>query len=87
MAVWGLDVEQVRTLSTKLTTEASNIQSILNSLTTQLGNTEWTGPDATQFRGDWSGNHTASLRSVINALEEAGRKASDNATQQDQISH
>ncbi|QHC66063.1 WXG100 family type VII secretion target [Rathayibacter oskolensis] len=87
MAVWGLDVEQVRQLSSKLNQEATAIQQVLSTLTNQLGNTQWTGPDAEQFRNDWSGTHTAALNRVINALQEASQKASQNASAQESVSN
>jgi len=86
MAVWGLDVQQVRELSSQLNGKASEIQSILSQLTSKLNSTHWTGPDADQFRNEWSGEHTASLKKVIAALNDAGRKAQANAAAQESTS-
>ncbi len=86
MAVWGLDVEQVRQLSTQLNQKATDIEGILSSLTSALNATQWEGPDANQFRNDWSGQHTSALRNVANALREAGSKAQQNAAAQEQTS-
>ena len=86
MAVWGLDVQQVRQLSTQLQAKAGDIEGVLNQLTSLLNNTQWTGPDAEAFRADWQGQHTAALRNVANALNEAGRKAQQNAAAQEQTS-
>ena len=87
MAVWGLDVAQVRQLSTQLNQKAADIESILSTLTAALNGTQWEGPDASQFRNDWSGQHTASLRNVASALRDAGAKAQQNATAQEQTSN
>lgn len=87
MAVWGLDVQQVRQLSTQLNQKASDIDSILTSLTSALNGTQWEGPDATQFRNDWTGQHTSSLRQVAQALRDAASKAQQNATAQEQTSN
>ncbi len=87
MAVWGLDVQQVRQLSTQLNQKASDIDSILSTLSNALNSTQWEGPDATQFRNDWSGHHTSSLRQVAQALRDAGQKAAQNATAQEQTSN
>lgn len=87
MAVWGLDVQQVRTLSTQLNQKASDIDSILSTLTNALNNTQWEGPDAQQFRSDWSGQHTSSLRQVAQALRDAAAKAQQNASAQEQTSN
>lgn len=87
MAVWGLDVEQVRQLSTQLNQKAGDIDSILSTLTNALSSTQWEGPDATQFRNDWSGQYTSSLRQVAQALRDAGQKATQNANAQEQTSN
>lgn len=86
MAVWGLDVQQVRQLSKQLSQQADSIQHTLTSLTSALNGTQWTGPDAEHFRNEWSSSHTASLKAVINALQEASQKASQNASSQEQAS-
>lgn len=83
MAIWGLDVQQVRQLSSQLNQKANDIQSILSTLTSALNSTEWQGPDATAFRNEWSGTHTSSLRQVVQALQDAAQKAAQNATQQE----
>jgi WXG100 family type VII secretion target len=87
MAVWGLDVQQVRQLSKQLTNQAETIQSTLNTLTSSLQGTQWTGPDAEKFRNEWSTSHTSALKNVINALQEAGQLASRNAESQEQASN
>jgi uncharacterized protein YukE len=87
MAVWGLDVQQVRQLSSQLNQKASDIDSILSTLTSTLSSTQWEGPDATQFRNDWSGQHTSALKQVAQALRDASSKAQQNANQQEQTSN
>ncbi len=51
-----------------------------------LDSTTWEGPDAQHFRSAWSGTHTAALNQVIQAIKDAGVKATKNATEQDQAS-
>ena len=87
MAVWGLDVQQVRQLSSQLNQKAADIDSVLSTLTSALNSTQWEGPDANQFRSDWSGQHTSALRQVAQALRDAGQKASQNAAAQEQTSN
>lgn len=86
MAVWGLDVQQVRQLSSQMRQQADAIQQTLTTLTGALNGTQWTGPDAEQFRNEWSSTHTAALRNVINALQDASQKAARNADAQEQAS-
>lgn len=87
MAVWGLDIQQVRQLSSQMRQQADNIQQTLTTLTGALNGTQWVGPDATQFRNEWSSTHTAALRNVINALQDASQKAARNADAQEQASN
>ena len=84
--IWGLDVQQVRELGTNLDREADSIDAILSKLTGVLNNTQWSGPDATQFRSDWSGAHSASLRKVGQALRDTAQQARTNAQAQEQTS-
>jgi ABC-type transporter Mla subunit MlaD len=86
MAMWGLDVEQVRNLSRQLNQQSEQIQQILTTLTGALNGTQWTGPDAEQFRSEWSSTHTASLKQVSAALRDASGKAQRNAAAQEQAS-
>lgn len=86
MAQWGLDVDQVRALSTQLTRQAEVIQQALSQLTSALGSTWWEGPDATNFRNEWQSTHTANLKAVITALQGAATKATQNANAQDAAS-
>lgn len=84
--VWGLDVQQVRDLATNLDREADSIDQILSKLTGVLNGTQWSGPDATQFRNDWQGSHTTALRKVGQALRDAAQHARANAVAQEQAS-
>lgn len=84
--IWGLDVQQVRDLATNLDREADSIGQTLSKLTGILNNTQWTGPDATQFRNAWQGEHSNALRRVESALREVAQAARTNAAAQEQIS-
>ncbi|TAJ48220.1 MAG: hypothetical protein EPO52_08670 [Herbiconiux sp.] len=82
MAVWGLDVEQVQQLSKQLNSQSQQVQTILTTLTSALQSVQWTGPDAENFRSEWNTTHTAALKQVITALEDASQKAAKNASDQ-----
>jgi hypothetical protein len=86
MAIWGADVEQLKTLGTKLQSGASEIEQQRSNLTRLLDSTQWKGPDADHFRGEWSGKHTSALNQVTQALKDAGQMATKNANEQDQAS-
>ncbi|MBU1250727.1 MAG: hypothetical protein KJ659_11250 [Actinobacteria bacterium] len=84
--VWGLDVEQVRGLAREMDREADGIDQTLSRLTGALGNTQWTGPDATQFRDEWQGAHSNALRKVAGALRDTAQMARANADAQERAS-
>jgi hypothetical protein len=86
MAIWGADVEQLRTLGSSLQHGASEIESQRANLTTLLNNTERRGPDADQFKDKWNGEHTTTLNKVAEALKDAGNKAKRNAEEQSNAS-
>ncbi|WP_072804067.1 WXG100 family type VII secretion target [Rhodococcoides yunnanense] len=86
MAFWGQDIEQVQQLSRELNNKANEIQGVLTRLTSQLNGVQWKGPDADRFRSEWQGTHTAQLKAVVNALQQASQTASRNAQQQQQTS-
>ena len=86
MAIWGADVEQLRTLGSKLQAGAGEIEQQRSEPHPRAGQHQLEGPDADHFRGEWSGTHTAALNQVIQALKDAGQKATKNASEQDQAS-
>ena len=87
MAIWGADVVQLKELGSKLQAGASEIETQKSNLNKALHSTDWKGPDADKFRGEWDSNHMTQLSKVAEALKEAGQKARQNADQQDQTSH
>lgn len=86
MAVYGMDIEQVRSLAAQLGQKADQIDSLISEVTSKLGATNWTGPDANQFRSDWSGTLTTQLRTVAQTLRDTQQRATQNAAQQEQAS-
>ncbi|CAH0300690.1 hypothetical protein SRABI83_04512 [Arthrobacter sp. Bi83] len=86
MAIWGADIAQLKNLGTKLQAGSAEIEKQKSLLTKVLQGTDWKGPDADKFRSEWSGQHAAALAKVAQALEEAGKQASRNATQQEEAS-
>lgn len=86
MAVYGMDIEQVRQLANQLGQKAEQIDQIVREVTSTLGGTDWTGPDADQFRNDWQGTLSTQLRNVAQTLRDTQTRASQNAAQQEQAS-
>lgn len=87
MAFVGMDIEAVRQLATQMDSKASDIDTIANTLNSLLGNTQWIGTDATNFRNDWNSTHMTNLRSVSNALKNAANAARNNASEQEDASN
>lgn len=81
-----MDIGQVRTLSQQLGTAATQINDIVSKLSGQLGNTQWIGQDATQFRQNWDSVHVQALRKAIADLQDASQKARVNADDQETTS-
>jgi hypothetical protein len=86
MAIWGADIAQLKDLGAKLQAGSAEIEKQKNMLSRVLQNTEWTGPDAEKFRSEWNAQHANALTRVAQALEEAGRHAVRNASQQEEAS-
>lgn len=82
----GMDIAAVRTLSTQLQTRADEIRTMTQQLTGQLNSTPWVGPDREQFHGDWTGQYTSALNSVVTGLEQAAMRAQRNSNEQEQAS-
>ncbi|QCP00435.1 hypothetical protein FCN77_25415 [Arthrobacter sp. 24S4-2] len=86
MAIWGADIAQLKALGTKLQAGSSEIEKQKSQLTKALDGTDWKGPDADKFRSEWSGSHVTALAKVAQALQEAGKQATKNASQQEEAS-
>lgn len=82
----GMDIAAVRTLSRQLQVRADEIRSITQQLTGQLESTPWQGPDREQFHGEWTGQYTQALNTVVGGLEQASVTAQRNADEQEQAS-
>lgn len=82
----GMDIVAVRQLATQLIQRADEIEQLSSTLTGALDATAWQGPDAQQFRSDWSGQYVAQLKVVSNALRDAAQRATVNAQAQEQAS-
>jgi uncharacterized protein YukE len=82
----GMDVGAVRNLAGQLKAKAEEINTIANTLSSQLDSVQWVGPDASTFRSDWSGTHRAQLTAVADALGHAATRATQDADQQENAS-
>lgn len=86
MAMFGMDIAQVRSLAQLLGQKASDIESLRSQVTSKLNSTEWKGPDADRFRNDWNGTLSSQLQNVVQQLREAQKRATQNAAEQESTS-
>ena len=84
--MYGMDIDEVRQLSTQLQQASSDIHTIVSQLTSKLTGTTWLGPDRQKFEGDWQSHHVTALNNVSTALQDASTLASQNAQQQETAS-
>ncbi len=82
----GMNIDEVRHLSTQLNQAADEIQHLISSLTSKISSTTWVGADRDRFHNDWTGPYVQQLTGVVNGLRDASQTASANATQQEQAS-
>ena len=80
---YGADVEQLRQLAKKFDNAAENLNTVTSSLTTSVNQAQaWQGPDASTFRSDWNGTHTAQLKAAVAALTAGSDSLVKNAEDQ-----
>lgn len=87
MAFTGMDIGAVRTLASQLTNTAHQFEQLMNQTTQQLNNVQWVGPDRERFVSDWQSQHCAALRNICQAINEASTRATQNASEQEQVSN
>ena len=83
---FGADVEQLRQLGRDLTAQAEQLDATVARLNSKVLSVPWHGPDAAQFRSDWSQRLSVSVKSAAEVLRVASTKALANAVQQEQAS-
>jgi uncharacterized protein YukE len=82
----GMDIAQVRQLASEMTRAADEIRRLSQQITSKLHSTPWAGPDQQRFESDWTGQHTQQLNTVVQALQDAARTATQNAQEQESTS-
>lgn len=83
----GMDIEQVKQLSTQMNQKAEEIEQIKQQLTSALNGAQWVGPDQQRFKSEWDGQCVSALTKVAETLRQAGQAAQQNASQQEQASN
>jgi uncharacterized protein YukE len=86
MGMIGMDVDQVRALSTQLGAAAEEVQQVSTTLTARLAQTAWVGQDRDRFTQAWEGQHAPGLQLVSQVLQQAAQSAGQQAHEQDGVS-
>lgn len=82
MAIWGLDLNAISELTTKLDREADAINSTMTGLNASLNQVEWRGPDADRFRQTWQSTTMPQVRSAVSGIRNAAAETRANAEAQ-----
>ena len=83
MAVYGADVEQLKSLAQRFSQAADELRSNSASVTSVVNSVAaWRGPDASQFRSSWNGEHSQRIASTVSALHAAAEDLKRNAAEQ-----
>ncbi|MFB2555711.1 alpha/beta hydrolase [Herbiconiux liangxiaofengii] len=84
--LYGADVAQLREFARLAATAASEARSAASVVATQVQSSPWRGPDAQQFRAEWSSQHGPRLHAIGGALDEVARVIRGNADAQETTS-
>lgn len=83
---YGADIEQMQQLEASLNQQAETIQNVITTIRTKLESTQWQGPDADRFRGEWNGTYTQNLNNVVQQLKQTSALVKKNWMAQQQAS-
>lgn len=86
MAMIGMDVEAVKSLASRMSVTADEIESTVRNLTSQLQGTEWRGPDRLTFENDWGSSASQQLTRIAAQLRETSQHLQREAAQQQSAS-
>ncbi|MBD5785680.1 WXG100 family type VII secretion target [Cellulosimicrobium terreum] len=85
--LWGADVAALRELAGHLTTGAESLRTSQSQVSSLVASAvRWDGPDASQFRSDWSGTLAPAVAAAAATLEHASDALRRNADEQDTTS-
>lgn len=84
--VYGMDIQAGRDLAARMDADGTEIETLTSRLTQMLESTPWYGPDATRFKGDWSGQYVPALTQVVQALRENSQQIYAQAQSQEDAS-
>lgn len=69
----GADPEQLTSLGTTLARQREAVEAIVNSVSSSLANTMWSGPARQTFESEWQSSFRLALSRLGEAFDVAGR--------------
>jgi uncharacterized protein YukE len=86
MAFEGMDLAEVRSLAAAIGRAADQLNTAADQLDAELSRSVWKGPDASQFRSQWTNSHRTTLRSTATSLRQVKKVLAKQADDQDKTS-
>jgi uncharacterized protein YukE len=86
MAFEGMDLAQVRSLAAAIGSAADSLATAADQLDGELSRSAWKGPDASQFRSQWTSSHRTALRNTAESLRQVRKVLLKQAADQDETS-
>jgi WXG100 family type VII secretion target len=75
----GGTVEQMQTMGAKFNSEASELESLVARVSSQLASTDWEGGAAQRFRAQWEGEFRSTFNQVSQGLRECASEVQNRA--------
>lgn len=69
--ILGGDLAQLDSLRKTFTDQAGAVEALRGTIDGVLGSTQWTGPAADRFRGEWTSSFVPALRRLQEALTDS----------------
>jgi hypothetical protein len=83
----GGDVQELKAFATHLTSKSiPDFEQVFQQIEQKIGQTTWSGADATAFSSDWQQQKTTIMNQLKSALEGVSQKATAQAQAQEQVS-
>lgn len=86
MTMYGADVDQLRSLAAHLDRAADQLDAHRTVLGSAIQQTQWLGPDAERFRGEWQARHSARVAESARLIRDTAATVRRNADEQERTS-
>jgi hypothetical protein len=80
MALVGADIDQLQKLGDDLRSKQVDIDHIITTVRSALGNTVWQGPARERLEGDWHSSFEPALGRMKEAFDSAGTECKSRAS-------